>query len=72
MFTWGWKKTPVVEGEQSESGETLVTVEFFERGDATEVVLTHELAPAAGPREGYDKGWNGCFDVLASVLESQA
>ncbi len=72
VFTWKWKKTPVVPGEQSESGETLLTVEFFERGDSTEVVLTHQLSPAAGPREGYDKGWKGCFDMLAKLLESKA
>jgi uncharacterized protein YndB with AHSA1/START domain len=70
VFTWSWKKIPAAAGEQSESGDTLVTVEFFERGNETEVVLTHELTPKAGPREAYDKGWKGCFDILATVLES--
>ena len=69
VFTWNWKKIPAVAGEQSESGETLLTVEFFEHGNETEVVLTHELGPNAGPRESYDKGWKGCFDILATVLE---
>jgi uncharacterized protein YndB with AHSA1/START domain len=70
VFTWGWKKVPAVEGQQSESGETLLTVEFFDRGNETEVVLTHELTPVAGPRESYDKGWKGCFDLLAIALEA--
>lgn len=70
VFTWAWTKTPVVSGEQSESGETLLTVEFFERGSSTEVVLTHQLSPVAGPREAYDKGWNGCFDMLAKMLQT--
>jgi uncharacterized protein YndB with AHSA1/START domain len=71
VFTWGWRKTPFVAGEQNESGETLLTVEFFDRSAGTEVVLTHELSPGAGPREGYDKGWNGCFDLLATVVEAR-
>ena len=70
VLTWAWTKTPVATGERSESGETLLTVEFFERGGATEVVLTHELSPVAGPREAYDRGWNGCFDMLAKALQT--
>lgn len=70
VFTWRWKKTPVREGELSDSGETLITVEFLERGGATEVVLRHELPASAGPRESYEKGWSGCFDVLAKVLQA--
>jgi uncharacterized protein YndB with AHSA1/START domain len=68
VFTWHWAKTPAVPGEENESGETLLTIEFFEHGDSTEVVLTHELTPKAGPRESYDKGWKGCFDILAIAL----
>ena len=62
------EKTPAKPGELNETDESLVMVEFVERGDQTEVVLTHELTPNSGPREGYDKGWNGCFDLLEKVI----
>ena len=42
VYTWAWETSP-------EMGETLVTVEFLERGRATEVVLKHELFPAIYP-----------------------
>ncbi len=35
VYTWDWKE------EDHRVGETLVTVEFEARGDATEVVLLH-------------------------------
>jgi uncharacterized protein YndB with AHSA1/START domain len=68
VFTWNWKKNPATPGEPSESGETLLTVEFFERGKETEVVLTHELHTGGVARESYDRGWKGCFDMLAIAL----
>lgn len=61
VYTWRWESEP-------EPGETLVTVEFQEVGDATEVVLTHEFFPTAKAREDHNRGWNGCLDRLAKVL----
>jgi uncharacterized protein YndB with AHSA1/START domain len=72
VFTWNWKKNPATAGEPSESGDTLLTVEFFENGKETEVVMTQELTPTAGPRDSYDKGWKGCFDMLAIALEKES
>ncbi len=72
VFTWAWKKTPVREGEVSESDETLITVEFFERGKSTEVILTHELFANAHLRDLHNTGWTGCFDILGKVLEASA
>ena len=40
----GYDVHRLVEGRKM--AETLVTVEFLERGRATEVVLKHELFPA--------------------------
>ena len=39
VYTWDWKE------EDNRMGETLVTVEFEARGDATEVVLLHGRFP---------------------------
>ncbi len=61
VYTWSW------EG-QADFGETLVTVEFRDRGPSTEVVLTHALFRTEKARQDHDKGWNGCLDRLAKAL----
>lgn len=71
VFTWSWTKTKP-DGAQlhRESPETLVTVEFFERCDSTEIVLTHAVFGSAKDRDEHNQGWNGCLDVLATVLQT--
>lgn len=61
VYTWTWETSP-------DMGETLVTVEFLERGRATEVVLKHELFPADEARDLHAHGWNGSLDKLAKIL----
>jgi len=61
VYTWVWEAEP-------EFGEALVTIEFRDRGNFTEVVLTHELFPTEKARDDHDKGWNSCLDRLASLL----
>lgn len=69
VFTWKWTKDrPEGENLHTGSEETQVTVEFFERGDLTEVVLTHAVFATEELRDEHDRGWSGCFDVLARVL----
>src|SRR5438067_1410990 len=43
-----------------------VTVQFELRGDATEVIVTHERIPNVATRNGHQEGWNGCLDRLAN------
>lgn len=61
VYTWRWEAEP-------ERGETLVTVEFRDRGGSTEVVVTHELFPTEKARQDHEKGWSSCLDRLARVL----
>jgi len=71
VFTWRWtKNTPDGENLHPGSEDTLVTVEFFARGGATEVVLTHAAFSSTELRDDHKRGWNGCFDVLQNVLSS--
>ena len=72
VFTWAWERFSASGQKEEQQEETLVTVEFHERGNSTEVVLTHEFFRDAGQRDQHSKGWNGCFDVLAEYLGSQA
>jgi uncharacterized protein YndB with AHSA1/START domain/DNA-binding transcriptional ArsR family regulator len=59
VFTWS---SDFVEG-------TLVTVEFREAANGTEVILTHELLPDEEQREGHRWGWNGCLRNLERALQ---
>ena len=73
VFTWAWTKGswdgPSLHPHDP---ETIVTLEFIARGDATELVLTHSLFATTEVRDMTDRGWNGCFDVLAKVLAGAA
>lgn len=69
VYTWTWKNDPGL-GEP-EGEDTVVTVEFRERGAATELVVTHErLATERGRRE-HDEGWVGCIERLAAIVEAE-
>ncbi len=61
VYTWRWEAQPELE-------ETLVTVEFHDKGEATEVILTHAYFPTAKARDDHNRGWNGCLDRLAKLL----
>ena len=63
VYTWAWEEKP-------EEGETLVTVEFLDRGRGTEVVLTHERFPNAAVRDRHEHGWGGCLDKFGALFAS--
>ena len=48
--------------------ETLITVEFFEEGDATRVVMVHDGFLSAEVRDGHEAGWASCFDRLEEMF----
>jgi len=62
VFTWSWQEGGM------DVGETLVTVEFRDRGNTTELILTHEVFPTAEGRDEHSKGWAGCLDRLPKAL----
>jgi uncharacterized protein YndB with AHSA1/START domain len=52
-----------------DAGETtLVTVEFNDRGSATEIVLTHERFATEQARTQHQRGWGGCLDRLTDLF----
>ena len=61
VYTWQWEAKP-------ELGDTLVTVEFHDRGGSTEIVLTHELFPSEKVRQDHERGWSSGLDKLAKIL----
>jgi uncharacterized protein YndB with AHSA1/START domain len=62
VFTW---KSPATLGS-----ETIVTVEFHERGDATELILTHEELPDEPTADRHRGGWTSIAEKLALYLAS--
>jgi uncharacterized protein YndB with AHSA1/START domain len=60
QFTWTWKDSPMP--------DTLVTLEFQKKGNATRLVLLHENFPAKEAAEKHTEGWNGCLEKLAGLF----
>ncbi|MFQ5519929.1 MAG: SRPBCC domain-containing protein [Candidatus Methylomirabilia bacterium] len=61
VYTWSWEGQPLL-------GDTVVTVEFHDRGGSTEVVLTHEFFPNENVRDDHVKGWSSGLDRLANAM----
>ena len=66
VYTW------IAEDPNLKQMETLVTVEFLERGDATEISLLHEKLKDGGLRESTRFGWASVIDGLATLLRSNS
>lgn len=49
--------------------DSVVTVEFRDKGEETEIVLHHEFFPAAEIRDAHEQGWNGCIDRFAEIVQ---
>lgn len=62
VFTW------VAEGGMVPSGETLVTVEFFDVDGKTQVTLTHQNFASEEARARHESGWNRGMDRLAQFV----
>ncbi len=53
----------------ADMGETLLTIELFEREQGTELVLTHERLPDAAIRDAHASGWQGTLEKLQAFLQ---
>jgi uncharacterized protein YndB with AHSA1/START domain len=74
VYTWSWEHeaaaAAAAQGRESlaQVQETVVTVEFFDRGGSTEVVLTHESFPNEDEAAQHTQGWNGVLEQLAKYV----
>lgn len=62
VCSWRWE-----EGHD-DMGDTLLTVEFKDLGDATEVVLTHEGFPSPETTTSHEGGWTSILERLEKML----
>ena len=65
VYTWAWQ------GTRMDGIETLVTVDFREAGQDTEVLLTHEGFDTRGDHTAHRDAWIGCFDRLSQAISSR-
>jgi glutathione S-transferase len=63
-YTWEWE-----EEDHHLGVETVITVEFLEKGAGTEVRVTHEGFPSVEARDDHDQGWAACVDRLVQRLD---
>jgi uncharacterized protein YndB with AHSA1/START domain len=59
VFTWKWD-----DDDAWKSGNSIVTVELFDRNGGTELLLTHEQLPSEESRDRHNDGWNSVLDRL--------
>lgn len=70
VYTWDWEK----DGSGTEFGElegkpSLITVEFLERGEQTEFVMTHTRFATVESRDNHARGWSRAVDKFAEITE---
>ena len=64
-YTWGWDGDHPVK-------DSLVTLEFHERGAATEVVLRHEGIVDDKERANHEHGWTAIMDKFEARYSGSA
>jgi len=62
VYTFRWELASM------DVGETLVTVDFRDLGEVTEIVLRHERFPTAEARDNHVRGWTGTLDHFEKTL----
>jgi predicted DNA-binding transcriptional regulator YafY len=63
VFTWSAGAAP--------GRETVVTLDFLDLGEVTELILTHEHLVTPERHAVAEGGWSSLFDALASALSSR-
>jgi len=63
IYTWAW--------EGAEEDETLVTVEFRDRGAQTEVLVRHERFADGSVRDEHAQGWADCLERLTGSMSTE-
>jgi uncharacterized protein YndB with AHSA1/START domain len=61
-MTWRW-----VEDDPADEHESLLTLEFNDRGGETELVLTHAQLASVESRDRHAEGWNMILDELGKL-----
>lgn len=72
VYTWDWEKDGAGEEFGEVEGKTsLITVEFRNCGERTEMTLMHERFATVDSRDSHARGWGRILDSLAAFVESE-
>jgi uncharacterized protein YndB with AHSA1/START domain len=73
VYTWDWEKDGSgTEFGEVEGNESLITVEFLEKGERrTEMVLTHTRFATVEKRDSHAQGWSRITESFAEFLEKE-
>jgi uncharacterized protein YndB with AHSA1/START domain len=63
VFTWKHE-----ENADWKNHNSIVTVEFFDHEEGTEVRLTHKNLPTEASRDDHKQGWNSVLGKLEKFL----
>jgi uncharacterized protein YndB with AHSA1/START domain len=66
VYTWRWNDPRV------DCGETLITIDFVDANDGTELRFRQEGFPTIEDRDGHNDGWNRSLDKLERVFSRAA
>lgn len=67
VFTWTHVSV-LDDGAERRTPESLVTVNFEDRGGATHLTVLHERLSGEAGRAGVSAGWIECFDKIDALL----
>lgn len=74
LLVYSWELSPgeIAPGGAAPPAQAVerVTVRFEPKGDATDVVVTHERIADDAARVSHEQCWLGCLDGLAEFLSS--
>jgi len=62
MFSWNWE-------HMDDAAESIVTINFIEHGETTELVLEHERLPDQPITDLHNQGWEGCLGRLQELFD---
>jgi uncharacterized protein YndB with AHSA1/START domain len=63
VYTWQWEDDPAWENLTS-----IVTVEFIEQNERTEIQLRHEKFPSIESRDNHEQGWSSTLEKLSKLF----
>jgi NAD(P)-dependent dehydrogenase (short-subunit alcohol dehydrogenase family)/uncharacterized protein YndB with AHSA1/START domain len=67
VFSWHWENLHIIEAP----GDTVVMLEFLDRGSRTEIILTQTGFASEVARDAHRAGWARCFDGIAALLDAE-
>jgi uncharacterized protein YndB with AHSA1/START domain len=65
VCTWRWSSAPETKDD------TVITIEFQDRGGSTEVVLRHDRFPDVNMRNQHEQGWTHCLAQLEDFINKE-